>query len=241
MKRAYLSGAAVLLAGFAGAQSFSDDFNRADGGIGANYNLISGPAINVSSNKAAGSASGVGLTLVDAGVFTGNYDTTPVSADLSLSDSTVTLAYCALALGSDGTTTASHGIYVKLQRQTTTGFDFIGFYTAAGTNTTAISVAGGNFQALPSSITACRMTLKCTTTTNLYVGLDTNFDTVDDISYNATLNFPTLVVGNRVGLHTYGTTARIDNYQAGTPVPEPGTIAVFGLAGAGLLLRRKRK
>lgn len=243
MKRVYFSGAAVLLAGFAGAQSFSDDFNRADGGIGANYNLISGPAINVLSNQAAGSASGLGLTLVDAGVFTGNYDTTAVSADVSLSDATTTLAYCALALGSDGTATASHGILIKLQRQSPgVGFNNIGFYTGAGSNTTAITGPGGsNFFALPSVVTACHMTVMCTTLTNLYVGLDTDFNGSDDISYNATLNFPTLVVGNRVGMHIYGTTGRIDNFRAGAPVPEPGTIAVFGLAGAGLLLRRKRK
>jgi hypothetical protein len=158
---------------------------------------------------------------------------------VSLSDATTTLAYCALALGSDGTATASHGLYIKLQRQANVGFDFIGFYTGAGTNTTAITVAGGNFQALATPFAAARLTISVSGTNTLNVGIDTDFNNVNDFNYTGTLNFPTMVVGNRVGMHIFGTTGRIDNFSA-TVVPEPATMAALGL-GLVALIRRRRK
>lgn len=236
--RIHISLAALGTCALASAQ-FTDDFNRADGPLGANYDLVSGTMPVVSGNKAAGAAGSNGLTLVKASVFTGAYDLTTVKADVSLSDTSSSLAYCALALGSDGTATASHGLFIKLQRQVAGGFSHIGAYTGAGTNTTAISLVGGNFQALASSITAARMTVRTPTATSLYIGLDTDFNNVDDVTYTGTLNFPTLIVGNRVGLHIFGTTGRMDNYSA-TTVPEPATMAALGI-GVAALLRRRRK
>lgn len=222
-----------------GAQSFSDNFNRADGPLGSNYNLVSGTQPTILSNKAAGAAAVNGLTLVSASAFTGAYNTTKVSATVSLSDTATSLAYCAIALGSDGTATASHGLFIKVQRQTTGNFDFIGAYTGAGTNTTAITLTGGNFQALQSTFSTARLSVWTPTATTLQIGIDTNFDNVDDQTYTGTLNFPTLVVGNRVGMHIFGTTGRIDDFSA-TTVPEPATMAVLGL-GVAALIRRRRK
>jgi hypothetical protein len=236
--RSYIVLAALAACSFASA-NFFDNFNRADGGLGGNYTTVVAPSPVISANMAAGSGGANGLTVVNTGAFSGSYDTTTVSAIVSLSDSTTTLAYTALALGSDGTGTASHGIFVKVQRQSTGNFDFLGAYTGAGTNTTAIALNGGNFQALQSTFSRARLTVKTTSLTNLYIGIDTNFDNTDDQVYTGTLNFPTLVVGNQVGLHIFGTTGRIDDFSA-TTVPEPATIAALGL-GVAALLRRRRK
>lgn len=242
--RRYIGAALLLIAVPGGAlASFFDDFNRADGPLGANYNLVSGTQPVINAGMAAGAASGNGLTLVSSSVFTGAYDQTIVSADVSLADSSTTLAYVALSLGSDATTTSGHGLFIKVQRQggSNGGFNTIGFYTGAGSNnTSAVVTTGGNFQTLTTQFSRGRMTIKTTSATNLYTGIDTNFDNVDDIVYNSTLVLGPLVVGNRVGLHIYGTLGRMDNYSATNPVPEPATMAVLGL-GALALMRRRRK
>lgn len=236
--RIYLGIALIASCAVASAQ-FSDNFNRADGGLGANYDLVAGPATNVIGNMAGGTSGANGLTLVKSSVFTGAYNLTTVKADLSLSDQSSALTYCALALGNDGSSLASHGLFIKLQRQVAGGFSHIGAYTGSGTNTTDISLNGGNFQALTSQINRCRMTVMCPTTTSLYIGLDTDFNNVDDVTYTGTLNTGTLITGNRVGLHIFGTTGRIDNYDART-VPEPASMAALGL-GVAALIRKRRK
>jgi hypothetical protein len=230
--------AMIVVSASALSQTFFDDFNRPDGPLGANYTTLSGTQ-SITSNAVTG-ANGAGLTLVNASAFTGAYDQTIVSGDVRLLDTTSTLSYIALSLGSNGTTLASNGIYVKLQRQVAGGFSHIGFYTGAGSNTAAITTAGGNFQALTSSFSAARLTIKTTSPTNLYTGIDTNFDNVDDITYNSTLNFPTLVVGNRVGFHVWGNTGTLDNFRA-TTVPEPATMAALGLGIAAVIRRRRNR
>lgn len=236
--RTLITGAMMTLGAMSMAQTFFDDFNRSDGALGANYQTLTGsPTIQ---GNAVGGTSANGLTLVQASAFTGAYDQTEVSADVRLLDPGVaTTFYAALSLGSDGTTTASHGIFVKLQRQLVGGFSHIGFYTGAGSNTAAITTPGTNFQAFATPFAAARFRIKMTSLTNLYTGIDTNFDTVDDIVYNSTLNFPTMVVGNRVGLHTFGNSGRLDNYRA-TVVPEPATMAALGLGIAALIRKRRR-
>ncbi len=156
--KSLLSLALVSIGAMSMSQTFFDNFNRADGGLGANYSLITGPATNVIGNQAGGTSGANGLTLVNAGTFTGAYNSTKVSADLSLTDASASVAYCALVLGGDGTATASHGIFVKLQRQIAGGFSHIGAYTGSGSNTAAIALTGGNFQTLASQITStgCR-------------------------------------------------------------------------------------
>ena len=232
--------AVMALSGAASAQFF-DDFNRADGPIGSNYDFISGGALNVSSNMLAGSTASAGLTLVKSSVFTGSYSGTTVQADFSLIDQATTLTYCGLVLGNDGTTTADHGFMVKLQRQGSAGFDNIGIYTGQSTNSANMTTAGGNFQALPGSFSTVRLTIWCSTPTTLNVGLDTDLNGTNDVSYTSTINTGAFTFGNRVGMSIFGTTGRIDNYRAfATTVPEPATMAILGM-GALALIRRRRK
>jgi PEP-CTERM motif len=238
--RTILSLGLLSLGAISMSQTFFDDFNRADGALGANYNTLSGvPTIQ---GNAVGGTAANGLTLVSAANFSAAYNLQEVSADVRLLDTSATTFYAALSLGSDGTTTASHGVFVKLQKQIAGGnFSHIGFYTGAGSNTTAITTpgTGGNFQTLATPFAAARFRIKMTSLTNLYTGIDTNFDSVDDITFNSTLNFPTMIVGNRAGLHVFGNTGRLDNYRA-TAVPEPATMAALGL-GIAAMIRRRRK
>ncbi len=220
------------------SQSFFDDFNRADGGLGPNYTTVTG-GMQILGNEATGTASSNGLTMVNAGMFSAAYTVHRVQADIRLMDTTSTLTYSALALAHNGVAAANNGIFVKLQRQVAGGFSHIGIYTGAGSSSANLVTPGGAFQALTTPFTAARLTVMVTSPTTLYTGIDTNFDNTDDIIYNSTMNIGPLVVGNGVGLHTFGTLSRIDNYRA-TAVPEPATLAVLGF-GALAAVRRRRK
>jgi len=227
------------MAGVASAQLFTDDFNRPDGALGSPWTQISGTDV-VGNNAATGTASSNGLALVDTSAFSASYDQMTVSAIVSLLDASASLTYVALALGHNGSTVGNNGVFVKLQRQVEgDSFSHIGFYTAAGTNGNGITTTGTNFQLLTTSFRTARLTIKMTSATDLYTGIDTNFDNVDDVTYNSTLNLGTMVLGTQAGLHTFGTTANIDNFRA-EGIPEPATILALG-AGAALALRRRRK
>jgi hypothetical protein len=223
------------------AQVYFDDFNRADGpNLGADYDNIAGTATGIVSNMAAGMAGSNNLSLVKSATFTGPYDMTTVEADISLTDSSTSLAYVALALGHNGVNATGNGLFIKVQRQGITEFSHIGFYTGVGVNNTAaITGGGGNFVALTTTFSRAHMTVWASDPTTINLGLDTNFDGIDDQVHTRTMVFPTLTVGDRVGLGVFGTTGRADNFQA-TVVPEPATLAALGL-GALALLRKRRK
>ena len=236
-----LTLAAIALSTAAFSQNFFDDFNRADGAPGANWVNMGGPPMTIMSNEITGSGTGNGLSLVDSAAFSASFDMTIVQADLRVTDNSSTLAYAAVAIGHNGLLTTGNGIFVKLQRQVLgPNFSHIGIYTGNGiNNTTAIVTTGGNFQALASPFAAARMTLRANSPTELYTGLDTDFNGTDEFSYTSTLNLGSLVLGNRVGMHFWGNLSRGDNFNANV-VPEPATIAVLGLGALGLLLRRRK-
>lgn len=219
------------------SQSFFDDFNRPDGPLGTDYTTFHG-SVEIIGNEAGSIADGSGVTLVNSGVFAGAYNQTMVQGDVRVIDQSTTLTYIALILGGDGLLGVDHGIYVKVQRQGSGMFDFIGIYTGDNMNSGSISTPGGNFQALSTPFSAGRLTIKTLDALTLYTGIDTDFDNIDDMVYNSTLSIPPLELGNQVGLHVFGTTGRLDNFRA--VVPEPASIAALALGAAVLLRRRLR-
>lgn len=221
------------------SQAFFDDFNRPDGPLGPNYTTITGNTV-VGGNAATGAVAGQGMTMLNASAFSANYADMILQADVSLLDTTSTLTYQALFIGANGITTADNGIMVKLQRQVAGGYSHIGIYTGQATNSANITTAGGNFQAFATQFAAARVTVMFTNATTLYTGIDTNFDAVDDITFNSTVNIGAMTFGNQAGIHSWGTSGQLDNFSA-TAVPEPATMTVLGIGALAAFARRRRK
>ena len=232
---------AVAISASAMSQSFFDDFNRANGDPGANWVNLGGAPLTILDNEITGSGTGNGLTLVDGTAFSASFEMTILQADLRVTDNSSTLAYAALAIGHNGVLTTGNGIFVKFQRQTAgPNFSHLGVYTGNGiNNTTAIVTTGGNFQVLATPFAAGRVTLRANSPTELYTGVDTDFNGTDEMSWTSTLNLGALTLGNRVGMHFWGNLSRGDNFNANV-VPEPATFAVLGLGALGLMLRRRK-
>jgi hypothetical protein len=95
------------------------------------------------------------------------------------------------------------------------------------------------FFALSSNFTRAHMTVSLSDATTVNLGLDTDFDGIDDQTYTRHMNLGTMVLGTRVGVGVFGTNTTIDNFQASV-VPEPATIAALGLGALALLRRRKK-
>jgi hypothetical protein len=232
-----VAGGLCGLAAIGSAQSFFDDFNRANGGLGSNYTTVSG-SVSIDNNTVVG-ASGTGFTLVNASVSTAPYLLSTVQIDVGVRDQSSTLTYSAIAFAHNGVASINNGIYVKLQRQLAGGYSHIGIYTGNNSNSSAITTPGGNFQALAQRFDRARLTVRSPSSTTLYTGIDLNFDGIDEIVYNSTLNLGTLTLGNRVGLHNWGNTGNLDNFRV-TVVPEPATLAVLSLGAMAALRRRKK-
>lgn len=231
---------ALCIAALGFSQTYFDDFNRADSAnLGADYDVIAGTSPGIVGNFAAGMAGNNNLALVKSSVFTGAYDQTSVEAIISLADSTTDLAFVALALGHNGVNASGNGLYIKVQRQGSTMFSNVGIYTGVGSSNASAITGGATFFTLTTQFSRARMKIWASDPTTINLGLDTDFDNVDDQLYTRTMNLPPLVVGNRVGLGMWGTAARADDFRA-TVVPEPATFAALGL-GALALLRRRRK
>lgn len=246
MSMKFYASVLVLAAGTASfAQLFTDDFNRPDStDLGPNWDHIAGTATRVIGNEAGNTASSTNLSLVNTGLFSASYDITKVSADIRLTTQATTTAFVALAIGHNGIASSGNGIYIKLQRQSTTqgwtGFTHVGFYTGNGINNTTAITGGSNFFQLTGTFDAARMVIWASNPTTINLGIDTDFNGSYEQEYSRTLNIGPLTVGSRVGIGVFGTTARADNFRA-EAVPEPATISALALGGLALLRRRSRK
>jgi hypothetical protein len=232
-----LSAAAALLlggAGLASAQIFTDDFNRADGGLGASWTTIANSP-GIVSNTFRNTTGGANSAFALVNTATANYDTIKVSADISLASTA--LGFVGLAFGHNGSTVTGNGLFIKLQGQTGTGnFSHVGFYTANSTaNATAVT-GGAVFFALDAEFTTARMTVWASDPVTINLGLDTDFNGTYEQSYSRTLGVITL--GNQFGMGAFGTGIG-DNFRV-EAVPEPMSLAALGLGAAALLRRRRR-
>lgn len=232
-------GIALLsLSAVSSAQFFFDDFNRANGPLGANYTNVSGTATQVISNQAGNTVGSNNLSLVTLGNYSASYMQTVVEADITHSG-VVGTGYGALAFGHNGGTTVGNGLFIKVQTQgTVAAFNFIGFYTGVGVGTTSAWTDPPVFFATTANFTRAHMTVWASDATTINLGIDTDFNGIDDQVYTRHMNLGAMSFGNQVGLGVFGTNTTLDNFQA-SAVPEPASMAALGL-GALALLRRRR-
>jgi len=231
--------AGLLAASVAGAQ-FSDDFNRADApDLGPNWTVIgTGSATRVISNQAGNVVGSNNLSLVNVGNFSSTYDMTQVRANVFHSGVSG-LGYVALAMGHNGGTTAGNGLFIKVQSNGGAMFDFIGMYTGIGSGSTTYWTDPPVFFAATTPFTSARMTVWASSATTINLGLDTDFNGIDDQVYSRNLNLGLMTFGTQAGIGVYGTVVKADDFSA-SAVPEPATIAVVSL-GLLALLRRRNK
>lgn len=241
MKKLSLVALAAVAAASIQAQTFADNFNRADAAdLGANYEHFGGAAAPTRTigNQAGNITLSVNLALITAANYSAAYTNGSISADV-FHDGSNSLGYVALAIGHNGLTAAGNGIYMKVQGTGATGFTSIGFYTGInGTSTAPWNGATAFFTATAPFLQA-RMTVWASDATTINLGLDTNFDQVYDQTYTRTLNLGAITLADRAGIAVYGTSARADNLNVGV-IPEPATMTVLGLGVLALARRRRR-
>ncbi|MCB0825769.1 MAG: PEP-CTERM sorting domain-containing protein [Armatimonadetes bacterium] len=236
MKKFILGVLAFGIVPMAAAQSFSDDFNRADSSdLGGDWTSVGGSATRVIGNSAGNVTNSSNLSLVNAGLFSAGYTEAAVSVDI-LHDGSGSTGYVALALGHNGSTASGNGLFIKVQG--TNSFEFIGFYTGVNDSTESWWTDPPIFFAADSSFSSARITVWASSATEINLGIDTNFDNTFDQLYTRNLS-GTGTLGTQVGLGVYGTSTSADNFVA-TAVPEPTTMALLGL-GLAAIARRKRK
>jgi hypothetical protein len=228
------------------AQSFADNFNRADStDLGPDWQNVSGVATRVISNRAANIAgSGNNLSLLTPANFSATYTDTTVEADL-FHDGSTTLGFVALAFGHNGLTGAGNGLYIKVQAQTGSQYSHVGFYTGVGNSSTAPWTDPPIFFTLNAPFSSAHMTVWASDATTINLGLDTDFNGTDDQVYTRHLNLANMTFGTRAGIGIFGPSATADNFlvTGGAAVPEPTTVALAGLAagGLGLCVRHRRR
>jgi hypothetical protein len=235
---------AIVLASSNGvqAQTFADNFNRADStDLGSNWTHITGTATRVISNSAGNVVGSNNLSLVTSANYSASYINTSVSADIFHSG-VAGIGFVALAMGHNGGTAAGNGLYIKVQDNTGAGdFDAVGFYTGVGNGLTSVWTDPPVFFNLSSPFTSARMRIWASDASTINLGLDTNFDTIDDQVYTRHLNVGSMTFGTQAGLGIWGTNVTADNYTAIAAVPEPMTLSLIGMAavGTGLLWWRR--
>ena len=232
--------AGVLVASIAGAQTFSDNFNRPDSAdLGPDWTVIgAGSATRVIGNQAGNVAGANNLSLVNAPNFSSDYTTTRVRADVFHNGVSGT-GYVALALGHNGSTALGNGLFIKVQSNLTTTFNTVGFYTGVGQSSTAPWTDPPVFFTLTTPFTAARITVWASDPTTINLGIDTDFNGSDDQLHTRHLNLGAMTFGNQAGLGVFGTNVKADDFSA-TVVPEPTTLAVLGVGVLALLRRRKK-
>ncbi|MBM3989187.1 MAG: hypothetical protein FJ294_14670 [Planctomycetes bacterium] len=217
--RSILSLAALLaLAGNALAQSWSDDFNRANGPIGGNWSALSGTWAVVS-NQGAHTATTTN-SLLQHTVATGGYAST--IAELDVFSNAGTASYFAGVLIGLGGTDA---IMVKIQDQSTTvvGFSNIGIYRrTSATAWGAWTGTGTGFGALSAPFVSGRIRVFFPNPDTIQVDIDTDFNGTADQTYTKTgvLTFAANL-GQLHGICAWNTTALFDNWSVSAAPQAP--------------------
>lgn len=220
----FLAFAAVVGLFGQGHAIFFDDFNRADGPLGSNWNSVAGN-IQISNNSALESVANPGLAVVD-GVSVPLLDQV-VSVDVFAGASEVN--YSALVLGY---LSSSQNIFIKVQKQGgSADFNFAAFYT--GNN--GSSFGSGGFFELDQAFSSGRITAWFSDADTVHLGIDSDFSGTFNQVYSSD-GVSALTLGTGVGMGSFNGGV-LDNYEV---VPEPATMLALG-AGLAALAARRRK
>ncbi len=217
------------LAGVATAQIF-DDFNRANGALGANWTMVQGDQV-IDNNRARGnSTSFAESTWVGTANPYQYFDVIGQMDIFAASNGSLNYAGIRLAKGTDE-------IMIKFQDQAAPmgQFDNVGFYHGTTPGSYGSWPGGAGFSALatPFSQGHLKFYFQPGNHDTIYVDVDTDFNGQPDFTLSsAGVNNIAGGLGFGVGMATYGQ-AMIDNFSI---TPEP---AALGLLALGLLLRRR--
>jgi hypothetical protein len=226
-KQVLAAGAGLALAGSALGQ-WSDNFNRPDGPIGPNWNVLSG-SFAVQSNQ--GTSTGSAIQSIRHATANAGYASQPMSVDVICVGTG--LQYVALQSGLGG----SDNLYIKVQSQNALGtFNTFGIYH--GSNGGGWGGAGTGFFTLTAPFQSARMTVTISNGgDHLQVDFDTDFNGTPDQTYSADgVNLISGGFGTGWGIGAYNQ-SYFDNWNVGpvAPVcyPDCNGDGVLGLADFG--------
>ncbi|PCJ53436.1 MAG: hypothetical protein COA70_09055 [Planctomycetota bacterium] len=196
-----------------GASSGFDDFNRADGPLGADWGGGIGSFV-INNNELANIGTAIGWVGYNAA--TSLYDQAVIEFDL-LPNPTA-LAYGAAITGAGG----SDNTYTKIQSNSGNGFyDFIGFYHLNGSNG---PIGYGSFVGI-TPVTGGRVRIYVSNAGDtMNVDIDEDIDGVFEYHYEN----PGIVtsglaasLSDGVGISAYGSISRVDNFSLNGAGAEP--------------------
>lgn len=227
MKRTFsLAILVTSLVSFVSADSFSDDFNRADSpNLTGAWDVLAGD-IALQNGEAAGRPLSLGLALAQA---SGNVRGLVFSMDVRANPGAA-FSYAALAVGTSGTG-AGQGLFIKIQDNDGDGlFDTYGLYTG---NNNPSGFSGAMFGVLNQQTSSAKI--------SAHIEGDVvrlNVQTPGASHDLSAAGVNELVLSDRFGFGLSGS-AYADNYSA-EAVPEPASLAAIGVGIAALLRRRRR-
>jgi hypothetical protein len=209
MKYTTVAAAAVLAASVPALGQWSDDFNRPDGPIGANWNSLGGTFV-VQSNQ--GRSTGFGIQGIQYAAANAPYTAHAMSVDAICEGAG--LQYVALLSGLGG----GNNLYIKVQSQNALGtFDTFGIYQ--GTNGGGWGGVGTGFFQLTAPFAAARMTVTISNGgDHLQLDFDTDFNGTPDQTYLADgVNQISSAFGTGWGIGAFNASV-FDNWNVGPAV-----------------------